>query len=99
MIPVKYPAGRTAFVFHNQTERVPYQYAYQIADVEKHGYHKEPDFIDNIGIIQHTYCTYQKNPNQHNLVCRIGRGNDVVFQRLIVYLLPYGLKPIGKELL
>ncbi|WP_224758469.1 hypothetical protein, partial [Corynebacterium stationis] len=39
VIPVEYAAGRTAAVFHEEhAERTPEQYAYEIADIEKHAY-------------------------------------------------------------
>ena len=55
MIPVKYAAGRTAFVFHNQAERTPYQYTNQITYIEKNGYHKDACFVKDIDMVQYSY--------------------------------------------
>ena len=37
MIPVEYTAGRTAFILHYKSEWTPYQNAYEVSDLEKHG--------------------------------------------------------------
>ena len=99
MVPVENTAGRTAFVFHYKAERTPNKNANQVAHVEKYRYHKQPEFVDYAGVIQNTDNRNQKNPDKHNLVCRLGCCNDVFFQFFVIYLFSDWAKTVGKQLL
>ena len=99
MIPIEYSTGSAALILHNQSKRTPNKYADQIAYIKQYGYHKQPNFINYIGIIQNSYRSNQYNPEQHNLVCRLRCCKNVFFQCRIVYLFPDRTKTMCKQLL
>lgn len=99
MIPVKYAAGCAAFIFHDQSERTPYEYANQITYIKEHGYDKQPLPVDHIHSVQGTDCSNQKNPDQHDLIGGFSGGYHIIFESLMVDFIFDRSKPIGKELL
>lgn len=97
MIPVEDPAGGAAAGFHQKPERTPDQHADQVAYIKAHADHKQPHLADDSGPIEDADRCYQRTPQQENLICSLGRCQDIASQCFVIDFIPNRLKEIGKQ--
>ena len=98
MVPVEDAAGGAAAVAHHQTEGAPHQHADQIADIEADGAHEQAQLADDAAEVQAADGQDQGGPDQEDLVGRLGGGDDVIPQGLVIDFFQNGLEAVGEEL-
>lgn len=99
VVPVEDAAGGAAAVFHDKPEGAPDQHTDQITDIEHHRDHKKAGPVQPAGKIQAADGGDKQAPEQEHLVGRLGGGNDILAQGLIVDFFPDGPEAVGKKFL
>ena len=97
MVPVENPAGGAAPGFHHQPKGAPDQHTDQIAHIKGNRDQKQQWLVQHTSVIEYAEHCQQTAPEQKDLIGRLGGGDNVFPESLLIDFLPNGPEAAGKK--